>query len=143
MLFRSGGSTLKNPEHDRIVLEGLPAADIAVSDIKLSTEYTTAEVSGKGKWETTDTHFQPLKEYVAVIKLTPKAGYTLNNLSSDFFKVGNAKVGSVSFNAATSELRAKFVAGNTIKGKGFSADITNNGNLLLNRYEGNDFSLSP
>lgn len=134
----SGGSTLKNPKHDRIVLEGLPAADIAVSDIKLSTEYTTAEVSGKGKWETTDTHFQPLKEYVAVIKLTPKEGYTLNNLSSDFFKVGNAKVGSVSFNAATSELRAKFVAGNTIKGKGFSADITNNGNLLLNRYEGND-----
>lgn len=132
----SGGSNLKKLENNRIVLSKLPAPDEPVADISLSEQYTTAEVTGTGKWQTEDTKFKPNTTYTLVIKLTAKSGYTLAGLKNDFFSVGNAVEDSARFNFTKSELTVKFQTGKIIRDKGFSASINDNNTLTLMRYEG-------
>jgi len=106
----SGVITAKFPSTDATVVTMADIQGVTVpvnGEIPVTAIAENEQYSGTVAWSPTVIGaFAAITEYTATINLTPKAGYTLNGVSANFFTINGAT--SVGNNAGSGAITAKF-----------------------------------
>lgn len=104
-----------NAAEDEVVsISAIPGVTAPVrGTVPVTAISETAQYTGSITWSPSDSTFKPGTVYTATITLYPKAGYTLNGVTEDFFTVAGAA--SVSNAADSGVITAVFPATEAIR----------------------------